>query len=124
MLNRSRKLVVNEREAKIVREIFDHYLNLGSVAELKKHLDLKRIGTKVRTSANGREFGGQRYSRGGLYKLLKNQVYIGKIAHRGETYVGQHAAPMRLLDAGRLPRNKYGSFASCLAVVQLHAYGE
>lgn len=34
----------------------------------------------------------KRYSRGGLYKLLKNQVYIGKIGHRGETYDGQHSA--------------------------------
>jgi DNA invertase Pin-like site-specific DNA recombinase len=87
---KGRKLVINEKEAKIVREIFEQYLAFGSVAELKKHLDTKHIRTKVRTSANRREFGGQRYSRGGLYKLLKNQVYIGKIAHRGETYAGQH----------------------------------
>ncbi len=87
-----RKLVISTKEANIVREIFEQYLRVGSVAELKKYLDRKRIRTKLRTSATGRAFGGQRYSRGGLYKLLKNKVYIGKIAHRGEVYAGQHPA--------------------------------
>ena len=89
---KGRKLVVNAKEAKIVEEIFEQYLTLGSVAELKRYLDGKRIRTKIRTSVNGRTFGGERYSRGGLYKLLKNEVYIGKIAHRGHSYDGQHLA--------------------------------
>lgn len=89
---KERQLVINAKEATIVQEIFEQYVSLGSVAELKQYLDRKRIRTKVRTAAGGRVFGGQPYSRGGLYKLLKNHVYIGKIAHRGDTYVGQHTA--------------------------------
>jgi site-specific DNA recombinase len=87
-----RQLVVNPKDAKLVQEIFSQYLSLGSVAELKQYLDRKRIRTKVRTSSNGRTFGGMPYSRGGLYKLLKNEVYIGRIAHREESYVGQQPA--------------------------------
>jgi site-specific DNA recombinase len=89
---KAKKLVINDKEAKIVREIFEQYLVLGSVLELKKHLDRKRIHTKVRTSADGRTFGGERYSRGSLYKLLNNQIYLGRVAHRGESYDGQHPA--------------------------------
>jgi site-specific DNA recombinase len=89
---KGRKLVVNPKEAKIVQEIFAQYLRLGSVAQLKRYLDQKRIRTKARTSANGRTFGGESYARGGLYKLLRNEVYIGKIAHRGQSYDGQQPA--------------------------------
>ena len=89
---KGRKLVVNPKEAKVVQEIFAQYLRLASVAELKRYLDQKQIRTKARTSANGRTFGGEPYARGGLYKLLSNEVYIGKIAHRGQSYVGQHPA--------------------------------
>ena len=89
---KGRQLVVNPKEAKIVQEIFAQYLRLGSVAELKRHLDQKRIRTKARTSFGGRTFGGEPYARGGLYKLLRNEVYIGKIAHRGQSYAGQQPA--------------------------------
>jgi DNA invertase Pin-like site-specific DNA recombinase len=86
------QLVVNPQEAKTAEEIFTQYLKLGSVAKLKKCLDQKDIRTQVRTAANGRTFGGKLYSRGDLYKLLNNEVYTGRIAHRGESYVGQQPA--------------------------------
>jgi site-specific DNA recombinase len=89
---KGRQLVVNPKDAKLVQEIFAQYLSLGSVAKLKQYLDQKRISTKARTPARGRTFGGKPYSRGGLYKLLKNEVYIGRIAHREESYAGQHPA--------------------------------
>jgi site-specific DNA recombinase len=87
-----RQLVINTVEAKVVEEIFTQYLSLGSVAALKQYLDQKKLRTKVRTSANGHAFGGRPYSRGGLYKLLNNQVYTGRVAHRGESYSGQQPA--------------------------------
>ena len=89
---KGRGLVVNPKQAKIVLEIFAQYLRLGSVAELKRYLDQRRIRTKLRTSVGGRTFGGEPYARGGLYKLLRNEVYIGRIAHRGQSYAGQHPA--------------------------------
>jgi site-specific DNA recombinase len=89
---KGRQLVINGKEAKIVQEIFSQYLSLGAVAELKQYLDQRRIRTKDRTSATGRQFGGEPYARGGLYKLLRNEVYIGRIAHREQSYVGQHPA--------------------------------
>jgi len=87
-----RKLVVNPKCARIVQEIFSQYLRLGSVAALKQYLDLHRIRSTVRISRSGRTSGGKPYSRGALYQLLKNQVYIGRIVHRSECYPGQHQA--------------------------------
>ena len=89
---KGRQLIVNSQEAKLVREIFTQYLHLGSVAKLKQYLDQKKLRTKVRTSASGHVFGGKAYSRGGLYKVLNNQIYTGRIAHRGESHEGQQQA--------------------------------
>jgi DNA invertase Pin-like site-specific DNA recombinase len=89
---KDRQLIVNPQEAKVVQEIFTHYLSLGSVTALKQYLDQKELQTKVRTSAQGHAFGGKPYSRGGLYKLLNNEVYTGRIAHGGESYSGEHQA--------------------------------
>jgi hypothetical protein len=89
---RDRQLIINPAEAKVVSEIFIQYLSLGSVAALKQYLDQKKLRTKVRTSAHGDVSGGKPYSRGGLYKLLNNELYTGRIAHRGELHAGQQQA--------------------------------
>ena len=89
---KDRQLIVNPQEARVIRDIFTQYLSLGSVAALKQYLDQKNLRTKLRSSANGDAFGGRPYSRGGLYKLLNNEVYTGRIAHRGESYRGQQPA--------------------------------
>ena len=88
---REKKLVVNEIEAKVVRKLFDAYLQLGSVRELKTEADRLNIRTKRRT--NGASATGDKpFTRGNLYCLLHNPLYVGKIAHKGEVYPGQHEA--------------------------------
>src|SRR5208283_2666975 len=87
---KGRQLVVNSKEAKIVQEIFAQYLSLGSVAELKQYLYRKRIRTKVRTSADGSPYGGKSFSRGALYLMLQNRIYLGEIVHKGAAYPGEH----------------------------------
>jgi DNA invertase Pin-like site-specific DNA recombinase len=86
------KLIVNPEDADTVIEIFRQYLCLGSVMKLKKHLEQEQILSKVRTSKDGNTSGGATYSRGALYHLLNNRVYIGEIVHRGQSYPGQHEA--------------------------------
>jgi len=104
-----RRLVINRAEARTVRRIFQEYLRLGCVSELKDYLDRKRIRSKVRTSAGGRTSGGTAYSRGALYHLLNNHIYIGEIVHRGKSHPGQHEAivPRELWNkvAARLEEN-------------------
>ena len=85
-----RRLIINEAEAETVREIYRQYVRLGSVMAVKKHLEHKGIRSKIRTSSDGRTYGGAVYSRGALYQILNNRMYIGKIAHRGEVYAAQH----------------------------------
>jgi DNA invertase Pin-like site-specific DNA recombinase len=59
-----RRLIVNQAEAELVQQIYRRYLKLGS--------------------------GGKSFSRGALYELLSNPLYIGEISHKQERHPGQH----------------------------------
>ena len=79
-----RKLVINEKEAQTVRLIYDTYLKLKSVAALKQYLDEQGVVSKRRQFKDGRVVGGVPMSRGAIYQILRNRLYRGEIAHRGE----------------------------------------
>jgi len=87
-----RQLIVNEAEAEKVRHIYQRYLALGSVYKLMQQLDRDNIRSKARISTNGTPRGNARFSRGALYPLLRNRIYIGEIVHHGESYPGNHDA--------------------------------
>ncbi len=85
-----RKLVINEAEAETVRAIFQRYLELGSVNALVEDLKLRGVRTKVWTPRHGQSRGGGYFDRLILYRLLKNELYIGRIAFKGRSFEGQH----------------------------------
>jgi len=87
---KNRKLMVNATEAERVREIYRQYLKLGCVSKLKIYLERKGIRSKERISQTGRKTGGASYSRGALYNILQNRIYLGEIEHRGQVYPGEH----------------------------------
>src|SRR5438309_2645624 len=91
-----RTLVINSAEAETVRCIFALYRELGCVRRVKQEADRLGLSTKRSTTAGGIERGGKPFSRGHLYNLLSNPIYIGEIAHKGQLYPGQHPA---LIDA-------------------------
>jgi DNA invertase Pin-like site-specific DNA recombinase len=61
-----RKLVINDEEARTVRQIFERYLELGSVRLLKKDLCGRGIVSGIKASKNGNRRGGKPFSRGAL----------------------------------------------------------
>ena len=87
---RDRKLVIVPEESERVRHIFARYLELGSVYALQAELAAQGIRTKTRTLKDGRIYGDQNFSRGALYQMLANRIYLGKITHRGKAYPGEH----------------------------------
>src|SRR3984893_2005487 len=91
-----RTLVINAAEAETVRHIFALYRDLGCVRRVKEETDRLGLMTKRSTRADGTERGGKPFSRGHIYQLLTNPIYIGQIAHKGQLYPGQHPA---LIDA-------------------------
>lgn len=88
----NRRLVINQREADLVRQIYQRYLELGSVVELADDLNAKGYKTKVQQKASGPHRGGCAFRRGTLYHLLSNPIYRGKIVHKREVYPGEHEA--------------------------------
>jgi DNA invertase Pin-like site-specific DNA recombinase len=87
---RERKLVINPAEAETVRSIYRLYRELGCVRRLQEDLDRRGIRSKVRLSEEGNRSGGCSFSRGALYTLLANPVYIGEIRHKSLRHPGQH----------------------------------
>lgn len=86
----TRSLVINDAEAVTVRRVFQSYLEMGSVHALEAQLDLEEIRSKAWATNAGKLVGGQRLSRGALFHLLKNRVYLGEICHGDRSYPGSH----------------------------------
>ena len=84
------KILINEKSAKLVREIFNLYLEKKSL--LKVTMDLNERGHKTNQfiSAAGKTFGGIKFKKTNIQTMLKNPIYIGKVHHDGVLYPGLH----------------------------------
>jgi DNA invertase Pin-like site-specific DNA recombinase len=85
-----RALHIVEDHAEIVRSLFQRYLEAGSVVRLKQRLDAEGFRLSVRIDGTGRSTGGCPISRGHIYKILSNPIYVGRIGHKGQVHEGQH----------------------------------
>src|SRR5580658_4007412 len=85
-----RALHIVEDHAEIVRSLFLRYLEVGSVVRLKQQLDAEGFRLPVRIDGAGRSTGGGPISRGHIYKILSNPIYVGRIGHKGHVHEGQH----------------------------------
>jgi hypothetical protein len=75
-----------------VRTLFRLYLKLGTVLRVKEEADRLGLKTKIRQRVGQRMRGGRPFSRGHIYSLLGNPIYVGRIAHKDQSYEGQHPA--------------------------------
>ena len=108
-----RALHIVEDHAEIVRSLFRRYLEAGSVVRLKQQLDREGFRIPVRIDGTGRSTGGGPISRGHIYKILSNPIYVGRIAHKGQAHEGQHKpiVPQDLWDqVQRCLSDRYGAF--------------
>jgi DNA invertase Pin-like site-specific DNA recombinase len=87
-----RHLLLHPEDAEQVRNISRLYIEAGSVSKLRELLDQKGIRSKKRVSRTGRASGGLPISRGALYELLQNRIYLGEITHKGVSYPGKQPA--------------------------------
>jgi site-specific DNA recombinase len=129
---KDRHLILNEQEAEHVREIFRLYLEFNCVKKLKAHLDKRGVKSKIRVSSSGRSSGGATYSRGALYKILQNRIYLGEIPHKGKSYPGEHAPVLdrelwekvRTLMAENVRARRHGTNASAPSLLRGLLYDE
>ena len=80
-----------DAEAEFIRMLLRRYLELGSVVRLKAALDVEGIFTPTRVAMTGRTSGGKRLSRGHLYWILSNPIYVGRLRHKEQEHDGLHA---------------------------------
>jgi site-specific DNA recombinase len=76
-----RRLVIVPEEAKLVRAVFEGYLELGSPLALAHRLTAQGFTTRRWTSSRDRSHGGRPLSAHFLYRMLTNPVYAGMITH-------------------------------------------
>jgi DNA invertase Pin-like site-specific DNA recombinase len=96
-----KKLVVNPAEADLVREIFTRFVaSGGATTRLARDLNAEGKTTKAWTTKDGTVRAGAAWHKGHLYQMFGNRLYIGEIAHKGNTYTGEHEAilPRELWD--------------------------
>jgi site-specific DNA recombinase len=89
---RGRALVVNQKEAQRVREIFRLYQDRHSVTAVLEELQRRHWATKSWTTKNGARHASHAFTEGTLMRLLTNAVYMGRVEHKGTLYAGEHAA--------------------------------
>lgn len=86
----NRRLVPNEREVKIIRHIFQRFVELGSGTMLVKELRLDGVTSKSWTTQDGKVHEGKFIDKGLIYKLLNNRTYLGELRHKEQWYQAEH----------------------------------
>ena len=93
-----RTLAIDPEQASLIRLIHTRYRELGTVRALADWLAGERLRTPVRQTISGRSFGGGAFTRGQLYYILRNPVYIGEIVHGDKLYAGMQPALLERAD--------------------------
>ena len=86
------RLVINEPEAKRVREIFRLFKTHGSLLKLVNQLEARRWTNKSWRSRSGVEHVGRPFTESTLRNVLTNPIYAGKVEYRSVIYPGEHLA--------------------------------
>ena len=87
---KTRGLIVNAEEAETVRTIFALYDDLGCLNAVMRRANELGLRSKLHRFKSGRVQGGNPFSRGQIYALLRNPIYVGKIRHKTQVWDGQH----------------------------------
>jgi site-specific DNA recombinase len=89
---RDRRLTISADEAFRVRMIFKLYLDYNALVPVVREIHRRGWRTKQWFTRNGVTHGGKPFTKGRLFRLLTNPIYIGKIDFQKQTYVGEHEA--------------------------------
>ncbi|WP_264685643.1 recombinase family protein [Wolbachia endosymbiont (group B) of Watsonalla binaria] len=78
---KDKELIINEKEAKTVKHIFERYMELRSMAELARELNSQGYRTKSDI-----------FKKATVRRIITNPIYTGKIRHYEKEYEGKHEA--------------------------------
>jgi site-specific DNA recombinase len=86
----AKRLVVNELEAVVVREIFDLYLEERSLLAVVRLLQDRHRSTKRHRAISGNLREARPWTTSDVLRVLKNPVYAGFMASGGELFEAEH----------------------------------
>lgn len=86
----NKKLVINEREAQIVKLAFERFLHLGGAKQLARELNEQGFRTKAWLTKKGKKREGALWNTSHVYRLLNNKMYIGFVSHNKSQFQGEH----------------------------------
>ncbi|WP_353278206.1 recombinase family protein [Wolbachia endosymbiont (group A) of Agelastica alni] len=78
---KDKELIINEKEAKTVKHIFERYMELRSMAELAR--ELNREGYRTKSDI---------FKKATVRRIITNPIYMGKTRHYEKQYEGKHEA--------------------------------
>ena len=89
---KDRKLIIDEENAKIVRFIYDKFIQTESYFEVAQILNKAGYKTRIKTMRNGKTIGGNPFEPKAIARILRNPYYKGCVLHKGNVYSGEHEA--------------------------------
>ena len=92
------RLVINPREAEIVRGIFSIYLEKESLLDTIAEVNARGWERKRWLTLDNRMRGGGAWDKNNLYCLLTNISYTGRVGYQGEIYPGEHESIIEQAD--------------------------
>ena len=76
----NKKLVINPKEAEVVRLIYETYITSGSLSKVYEELKARNIKNRDN----------KHFTKSHIEHILRNIVYIGKVKYSGKVYQGIH----------------------------------
>src|ERR1700687_1830091 len=86
----TKKIVINEAEAKVLTCVFDTYLQEKSLSVTARQLNNRGYRLKKWITRRGPERGGRTFNKTNLSGMLRNPLYFGKVRYKGKLYAGEH----------------------------------
>ncbi len=87
---RGGRLIPNEAEAKTVREVFALFLERRSLVLVAEELRRRNVTLKRWLTRDGREYGGGKFNKTNLKRLLTNYAYVGQVQFEGKLFAAEH----------------------------------
>ncbi len=121
-----RKLIINEEESILVKEIFYRYLKLKSSRDVAKALNAEGFRNKSYVSRKGKAKGGGKFNVSSILSVLNSRLYIGQYEIDGTIYKGIHDSIIeqetfdqvqKLLQANNVNPNKHQPIKSATPAI-------